>query len=599
MELKEFIALFRRWSWLLVLGAILGSTGGFLASRIQTPVYEASAKVLVSKSRQQGGTDILSISDQQLVLTYLQLLKTRPILDEAGAKLGVPITLDNVQVNIVPDTQIIQIKVQEPDPKQAVAIANTLVQVLIEQNETLYAGRYAVYAEGLNSQIAQVQKQITTLQSQITQINQATLDEQLNLVNQQIKDIQDEISNLEADISKFPSLLSTLDRAKLTQKQTEVDQLRSLLSLYQQIQTNLTFIGKPTQGGTARDDPQMTSLQSTLSLYQNLYLNLLNNLAAVQLAQVQSVPTVSQIEAAGLPESPIRPIPLLYTALAGFVGLALTAGAILLMDYFDDTVKSSQKIRELLGVPLLGEIIEADQTRKNRSPNSVSQASSSFLNAFGILRINISRLVTQKQLRTILVTSPILSDGKTTIATNLAKAFVQSGKKVALLDADLSHPSLHSQFGLDNQKGLGNILEENIDWHEAARESNGITVITSGVYSLSSIVLLESDRTTQLLKQLQKEVDVIIIDGPPLLVVDSQILASKAGSILLVVRQGGTSAGVARAMLDQLNLMGANVLGVVVNRVRRSRNHNLKGYYRNALQEKPKEKIEKVAATQS
>jgi Mrp family chromosome partitioning ATPase len=112
-------------------------------------------------------------------------------------------------------------------------------------------------------------------------------------------------------------------------------------------------------------------------------------------------------------------------------------------------------------------------------------------------------------------------------------------------------------------------------------------------------VLLESDRTTQLLKQLQKEVDVIIIDGPPLLVVDSQILASKAGSILLVVRQGGTSAGVARAMLDQLNLMGANVLGVVVNRVRRSRNYNLKGYYRNALQEKTKEKIEKVAATQS
>ena len=649
MEIKEFITLFRRWSWLLILGAILGSAGGFLASRIQTPVYEASAKVLVSKSHQQGGTDIFAISDQQLVLTYLQLLKTRPILDEASSKLGVQIDLDNIQVNIVPDTQIIQIKVQDEDPKQAVAIANTLVQVLIEQNETLYAGRYAVYEEGLNSQIAQAQKQINTLQSQITQINQATLQEQFDLVNKQIKDIQDEISNLEADIAKFPSILSTLDRAKLNEKQTEVDQLRSLLSLYQQIKTNLTFIGKPTQGGTSQDNPQMTSLQSTLDLYQKLYLDLLNNLAAVQLAHVQSIPTVSQIEDAVIPARPIRPIPLLYTALAGFVGLFVAAGAILLIDYFDDTLKSSKKIREILGIPVLGEITEATQIRKNGSFNSANQVGSSVLNAFGILRINISsqkirkilgipvlneiakatqtrkngsfksanqvgssvlnafgilrinisRLVTQKSLKTILVTSPALGDGKTTIATNLAMAFVQSGKKVALLDADLGHPSLHSRFGLDNQRGLGNILAENMDWHDVAHESNGITIITSGVHSLSSIVLFESDRTTQLLKQLQKEVEVVIIDGPPLFVVDSQILASKVGSTLLVVRQGVTMADTARALLDQLNLMGVNVLGVVLNRVRRAGAHSLDGYYRNISQEKPIEKIEKVAATQS
>jgi len=649
MEIKEFITLFRRWSWLLILGAILGSAGGFLASRIQTPVYEASAKVLVSKSHQQGGTDIFAISDQQLVLTYLQLLKTRPILDEASSKLGVQIDLDNIQVNIVPDTQIIQIKVQDEDPKQAVAIANTLVQVLIEQNETLYAGRYAVYEEGLNSQIAQAQKQINTLQSQITQINQATLQEQFDLVNKQIKDIQDEISNLEADIAKFPSILSTLDRAKLNEKQTEVDQLRSLLSLYQQIKTNLTFIGKPTQGGTSQDNPQMTSLQSTLDLYQKLYLDLLNNLAAVQLAHVQSIPTVSQIEDAVIPARPIRPIPLLYTALAGFVGLFVAAGAILLIDYFDDTLKSSKKIREILGIPVLGEITEATQIRKNGSFNSANQVGSSVLNAFGILRINISsqkirkilgipvlneiakatqtrkngsfksanqvgssvlnafgilrinisRLVTQKSLKTILVTSPALGDGKTTIATNLAMAFVQSGKKVALLDADLGHPSLHSRFGLDNQRGLGNILAENMDWHDVAHESNGITIITSGVHSLSSIVLFESDRTTQLLKQLQKEVEVVIIDGPPLFVVDSQILASKVGSTLLVVRQGVTMADTACALLDQLNLMGVNVLGVVLNRVRRAGAHSLDGYYRNISQEKPIEKIEKVAATQS
>src|SRR6266496_4111704 len=121
MELKDFLALFRRWAWLLILGAMLGSAAGFLVSRIQTPVYEASAKVLVSKSSQKGGTDVLAISDQQLVATYQQLLKTQALLGEAGSRLGVQVDSGNVQVNVLPNTQIIQIKVQAEDPKQAVA----------------------------------------------------------------------------------------------------------------------------------------------------------------------------------------------------------------------------------------------------------------------------------------------------------------------------------------------------------------------------------------------------------------------------------------------------------------------------------------------
>lgn len=131
MELKDVFTLYRRWIWLLALGMILGLGAGYLASKIQTPIYEVSAKVLVTRTRQQGVTDILAMSDQQLVLTYLQLLKTRPVLDEAGARLGIKINRDNVNVEIISDTQIIQIRVQDKNPEQAAAIANTLVQILI------------------------------------------------------------------------------------------------------------------------------------------------------------------------------------------------------------------------------------------------------------------------------------------------------------------------------------------------------------------------------------------------------------------------------------------------------------------------------------
>jgi capsular exopolysaccharide synthesis family protein len=594
MELKDVINLYRHWIWLLIAGMILGLTSGFFASKMQTPIYEASAKVLVTKSRQPGSTDVLVISDQQLVLTYLQLLKTRPVLKEVESRLATDIDSDNISVNVVADTQIIQIKVQDRSAKQAFAIANGLVQILIEQNETLYTGRYSAYEEGLNSQITQVEKQITTLQNQITQINQANVEEQLGLVNQQTTDLQVEISNLEKDIAKFPSILSTVDRASLTEKQNQLDQLRSLLTLYQQIKTNLTYIGKPVQAGSGLDDMRVTSLQSTLNLYQQIYLNLLNNLTSMKLARVQSTPTVSLIEDAVIPKRPIRPVPLLYTALAGLVGLFVAAGAILLIDYLDDTLKSSRKVQDVLGVPVIGEITETTPNNKVKSSRSANQSKSSLLNAFGILRINVSRLVAEKSLKTILITSPSLGEGKTTIATNLASAFVRSGKKVVLMDADLYHPSLHSRLGLDNQKGLTDILVKNLDWQVATREFGGITIITSGAHSPSSAVLLESDGMTKLLDQLQKEFDLIIIDGPPLFIEDSLIMAAKVGGILLVIRQGGTITASAHAMLDQLNLLGASVLGVVLNRVPRADTYYFDGYYHHDHDEKMEEQVKQV-----
>jgi capsular exopolysaccharide synthesis family protein len=589
MELKTVLALYRRWTWLLVAALIIGLASGFAASKMQVPVYEASTKVLVTRSRPQGSTDILSMSDQQLVLTYLQLLKTRAVLEEVGTRVGVNVDPRNVRVDIIADTQIIQIKVRDSDARKAAVIADTLVEVLIESNEMLQAGRYSSYEQGLNTQIAQVQGQLNELQSQISEINQANIDQQLDAVNQQIKVLQDEIAGLEMETAGYSGYLTEADRASLAEKGAQLNQLRSLLYLYQEIQTNLTFIGKPSQG-TGSNDPRVTSLQATLSLYQQLYLNLLNNLEAVKLARVQSTPTVTRIEEATAPEHPIQPIPLLYTILSGTVGLLIAAGGILLVDYLDDTLRSSQRTREVLGVPVLAEIMQIDQTDLARAAESASQASAPFLNAFGILRINVGRLLARNPLKSVLITSGSLEEGKTTVAVNLAAAFAQAGKSVALLDADFYRPVLHSRLHLDNRRGLSDILADNLDWREVAQVCNGVTVITSGHHPHASAVLLESEAMGRLLQQLQHDADFIIVDGPPLFIVDSQALSSRVGGILFVVRQATTTAAAARAMLDQMKLIGVNVLGAVVNRVPRSDTYYYyDGYHREPSKEKAKE----------
>lgn len=589
MELKEIIALYRRWIGLLIVGLVMGLAAGLLVSKLQTPVYEASTKVLVARNRQQGTADILSLTDQQLVSTYQQLLKTHGVLEEAGANLGLSINPDNLRVTVLLNTQIIQITVQDTSPERAVAIANGLVQVLVEENETLQAGRYAAYQDGLNTQIVQVQQQIADLQAQIYRLDQANIQEQLAQVTEQIASLQAQILDLERDVAGSPQAFSSAARASLAEKQAELDQLRSLLALYQEIQTNLTYIGKPLQGGAA-PDVQVASLQSTLGLYQQLYLSLLNNLEDVKLARAQSTPTITQIEAAVLPKAPVRPLRLLYTAVSGLVGLLLAAGAILLIDYFDDSFRTAQKVRELLRAPVLGEIADFGSTRPKWIQRRMSPERDAVLreNAFGALRMNLFRLMARQSRKTILITSAWPGEGKTTVSVDLARSFAQAGKRVTLVDADLAHPQVHSRFAVEKQPGLTEILAKGADWQTACYVNDRIAVIPSGGAMAGAHGLLESEKMTALLKELELNADIVIVDGPPLFVLNAQVLASKVGGVLLVIRQGETKTSIARSVTDQLELMEVPLLGVVLNGVPRSASYYYDGYMGQVLKEEAK-----------
>lgn len=566
MDVKDFLSLMWRSAHILLGGLVLGAALGLAAAKFQTPVYEVKTQVLISRARQQTNTDMLPLGEDQLVSTNIQLAKSQPVLDAVSTQLGSRVDADGISVAAIPNTLIIQIKAQDADPQRAATIANTLVQVLIQENEDLVSARYADFESNLNDQINQLQVQIDELQSQINQINDASIAEQLEQIGQEIGKLEVEIASLESEINGYPAFLNDKERTELELKQAHLEQLHSRLSLYQQIQTNLTFIGKPGQSGISRDDPRLNSLQSTLDLYQQLYLGLVDSRETINLDRMQNTPNITQLDPAQPPKHPIRPLPSLYVLLGTVVGIALAITGVLILDHFDDTLRSSQKVQEVLGVPIIGQISKAHSASHNGKSSSLAEHDHSALqNAFGSLRININRLMVQQSVKVLLITSPSRGDGKTTIAENLAAAFVRAGKKVALLDADLYHPQVHRRLKLINQKGLVDILADGLAWKDVAQTFGGINIISSGSPSTSSGILLESDAMTRLLENLQKDLDVVIIDGPPLFIMDAQILASKVGGILLVVRQGDTLTSVARSMLDQLNFMEANVFGAVLN----------------------------------
>jgi polysaccharide biosynthesis transport protein len=588
MELKSYIHIIKRWAWLLLLCTILGACGGYLVSRLLKPTYQASTKILVSKDVSDQNSQFAAMNTQQLIDTYVQLLSSASVVDEASRRLNYAIDLKNVgRVQQVRETPVIQITIEDSDPQQAPAIANMLVKVLIDQ--TTQASGYMSTEEGLNKKITEVEDKISTLSTQYNQISDEILQGQLKQVNDQITTVQDDILTLNQEINQLASLPSpnAEQSSQLAEKQAQLTQLQPLLVQYQQILVNLQFTGKPILlSGEPVYDLHLQQIQWALDHYQKIYLDLLDSLQTVQLARLRNPTTIYQIEKATPPTDPVRPRPLIYSMLAGIVGLVLAVGIVFIIEYVDDTLKTPQDVQQALDIPVLGYISNMQSVSKTTNGLPVAwQIPSQTAEAINALRTNLEFAVAQPSLKTLLLLSfneP--GEGKTHMATDLAVSYTQSGSRVVLLDADLQNPSVHLYFGLTNENGFSNLLADDSKTEAVGKKVDGLdglTVITSGNACPASVTdgVTKPNRIVKILNRLKKQSDVIIIDAPSINITDSWVLASKVDGVLLVIQSRGTHPGKARHLLEQLNRAKATILGAVLYHIPHIP-QNLTDYYR-------------------
>jgi capsular exopolysaccharide synthesis family protein len=186
--------------------------------------------------------------------------------------------------------------------------------------------------------------------------------------------------------------------------------------------------------------------------------------------------------------------------------------------------------------------------------------------AFRVLRTNIDISQADQPLKTILVTSAGVGDGKTSVAANLALSIAQREKVVILVDVDLRRPSVHEFFELPNDRGLVDLLSDDVAISDVLQFKK-VAVLPSGGTPDNPTELLSSEKMDQLLTKLEKAADVVIIDGPPFLVADAMVMAAKVDGVLLVVRPGHTSRSLAIGAAEQLKRSGARLIGVVLNRI--------------------------------
>jgi capsular exopolysaccharide synthesis family protein len=571
MNAKHTFMLAGKWLWLLILGLILGAAAGIALATYQVPNYQAKARILVSQDNPQNSNlDLGYLSGQQLVSTYVQLLKSRSILEATAAQVGTEIDVKSIDVNQVLDTQIIEIAVNHSDPRLARDIANALVSNLLTQSERLQSAKYASAENNLNRQVEQIKKQMDSLRTAYDTGTQQDIQGHIAEIDAQIAEFQKEIATLQADIARINPLYDVEKRAELNIKQAQLAQIEPRLLFYQQIRSNLALLGVASQTGVSgNENPRLVQLQSTLKLYEQLYLSLLSNLESVRLMRLQLSPNIAEIESAILPEEPTNFSAPVIIALATLAGLFLSAGGAIALEFLDNTVKSPGEVESLLSLPTIGCLPKFRQSRHG-AIHFLDHPNSAVSDALRILRKNILHSEKGKHLRTLLVVSPGEKESRTMLVVNLAASFSALGKKVTIVDANVRDPQLHHYLQIENSTGLGDSLTAEEPAASAAIPLKNIpaaSAVTAGNLPASLTEKLESERLAAVLTRLNKSAELLILNGPALFSADTLAFASRVDAVLLVLQPGTTQKETAQEAVAHLQRVGAHLVGVVLNRI--------------------------------
>ena len=303
---------------------------------------------------------------------------------------------------------------------------------------------------------------------------------------------------------------------------------------------------------------------------------------------------VSIAEIAIPPENPISPRRLTTVLGALFLSTLFGMGLALFLEYLDDTIRTTEEIETLLGLPALAAIPRIDSTPKRKlalvNPGEEGETSLATLNPTANLLIHkdsrSSLAEAYRQLRTsillstaghapksLLITSSLPSEGKTTTAINTAISLAQTGAKVLIIDADMRRPRLHSIFNISNGEGLSTLLsseleeqhlESAVQYDKEAR----LHLLPSGPVPPNPAELIGSEQMSNLLKKLQTEYTHVVVDSPPIAsFTDGVLIASMVDGVILVVNAGKSSRQVVRRSRQLLMDIGAKIFGVVLNNV--------------------------------
>jgi capsular exopolysaccharide synthesis family protein len=491
-NVMEYVYLFWRWAWLIVLAGVLAGGVAYFNSHRTPATFQTSARLFVSMPNTYQSLDSSGLfTSYNMTTTFAQMLTDAPVLQNVIDQLGLNIDPDQlrgaISVSEITNTQLIEITVSGTNPGLIINIANTLGAEFADYVSNMQSARYAASKDALSTQVTEMGAQVDA---------------------------------------------TTAELAQLT------------------------------------DPTQRPALEARLAQYQQLYAGLVSSYEQVRMAEAQNTTNVTVTDPARNAFQ-TGPNTMRSTLLAMVVAMVLAAGVVFIIEFLDNTIKDPEEIRRKFGLPILGVI--ARHTQVEGKPITQQQPRSPVSESFRTLRTNVTYAAVDTPLRWIMVTSPTPLDGKTTVCANLGVVFAQGGKKAVIVDGDLRRPMESRRFGLVNASGLSELFLHPLDSLDGSVQATtipGLNVVTSGALPPNPAELMASRTMLDILERLNADNDLVLVDTPPVLTVtDAAALAPGMDGVILVAKPGVTKLAAFKQTLEQLQGVGAKVLGVVLNEV--------------------------------
>lgn len=350
-----------------------------------------------------------------------------------------------------------------------------------------------------------------------------------------------------------------------------------LLAAGQEIQSKIgeleTQIARATMEASGKAGPGTTLSPQRDALVQQQAL-FKQKLDQLQVDAALKTGGAQLVTPASVPTTPVRPKPVRNAVVALAVGLVFGVGLAFLFEYLDDSIKTKEDADLAAeGLPTLG-LIPAVAGWKERDRAflvSLAQPKSPAAEAYRTLRTSIQFLTLDRPLRTLQVTSPSATEGKSTTIANLAVALAQAGERVVVVCCDLRRPRIHHFFGLSNEVGFTSVLLGDVPLSSALQEVPGqdnLLLLASGPTPPNPSELLAGKRTVEVLTALQATAHIVLIDCPPVLpVTDAAVLSNRVDGTLVVATAGRTTRKQLQRTVEVLRQVNAPLVGTVLNGV--------------------------------
>ncbi|MEA2828910.1 MAG: tyrosine-protein kinase [Actinomycetota bacterium] len=533
VELRDYLDVIWRRKWVIVIAlAVVVSIGVFRSAR-QTKIYRSSGQILLSV---EGADNVLT----QISILQGQAIRQKVLEQVRGA--------DHVSA-ASESGRIVSVSVESPDPKVA------------KQGVTAFINTYISYRQ------EQRLKQLSATTEQ-TRTRVAELNDQ---VDQLTQEYEAKTAEIDARAVASPGESSSEQAARVN--------------------------------GVARDRRELdVDVKARRDALQRDQLQLESKLFELEAANDITTPAAEIVNEASNARR-IRPEPVSAGMSAAVVGLVLGVALAFLFEYLDESIKTKEDIQRAVGskVPVVATIPAIAEWRDRTKTEVVSLTAprSSAAEAYRALRTSVQFAGLENPVNVIAITSPTAGEGKTTALANLAVVVAGAGRRVVMLDCDLRRPRIHNFFGLSNEVGFTSWIIGDAPLSAALQEVPGIrrlSLMASGPIPPNPSELLSSRRFPELVRTLQSEGALVLIDTPPLLpVTDAAVIARSIDLAFMVTMAGRGTRKHLRQAMEILAQVDAPVGGLVLNGVESDRQSYYEGSYYGEVQTVPPPSLRRAA----